>query len=715
MSSETPPSTTSTPPLEEQEQQILLATQTELSENPDENLDIPLPPIHAPEPDEPEVNLANDPPDGEVQENGSRFSPVSNSSLPAVEINNTNNDNGVEPKSPDPQLSDLSSLSEVEEIGRHRNIPLVDLEEGEIKSRPTRQRKTTHRRTRSWSSRSRSRSPVKSRSPGRRPVGHSSRSRSRDRRLDLPRYDVRYIINKKRGHKDSHRGGHPDRRRSFSPAYKSPIRKRGRRTRTRSRSRSRSRSFSRSRSRSRSPYRSRKREKKQTKKKATTKSTIGVSSTKAKKNKTINKSSRVSLATSKKKKRRRRSSSFSISSRSPSRERTTKKVNNKVKKKVGSVTQNQTKTLQTKKVTKQNAQKPDKPRKKRKNKSDLGNVRAAVTASPVVVEKEVFAAGDKIMVSVNFKRDKKTVSTLNALDENRALNDVSNKKPACVIDIMSSPYQVFEPSPVHETIDVYTDDEENVPKSPRLVGKKKASLEIVSTNEELTEKTSEQARKEKSPVSPHSPPRQQLLTTQPLTSSSNTALIPNSSHHKGPQTPPPVFETMDFSKGPQTPSDHMDSYDPCNPTESPDIDDQQLWDEAVNNLSAKANHSNGTLTLANVSSLQASTKESSVENSHSTRGQVSSTTDNQLTVSSSSIPFINESKNDEVSGSSKKNNNVSSVSALSTSDKSNGDFPMDMDMDSPCSPQGSDLSDLFEPPSSTPVKKTPRKGKDVCL
>ena len=36
-------------------------------------------------------------------------------------------------------------------------------------------------------------------------------------------------------------------------------------------------------------------------------------------------------------------------------------------------------------------------------------------------------------------------------------------------------------------------------------------------------------------------------------------------------------------------------------------------------------------------------------------------------------------------------------------DKDNSDYPVDMDMDSPFSPQSSEMSDIFEPPLDTPL------------
>ena len=75
-------------------------------------------------------------------------------------------------------------------------------------------------------------------------------------------------------------------------------------------------------------------------------------------------------------------------------------------------------------------------------------------SSSVVTGKEVFASGDKIMVSVNFKQTSaskkaskkaKVVANLPADSSSSAnVERAKAKKPALVIDIMSSPYQVIK-------------------------------------------------------------------------------------------------------------------------------------------------------------------------------------------------------------------------------------------------------------------------------
>ena len=119
---------------------------------------------------------------------------------------------------------------------------------------------------------------------------------------------------------------------------------------------------------------------------------------------------------------------------------------------------------------------------------DISSATAAAAAASssasasAVAGKEVYAAGNKILVSVNFKQS----STAGKKSSRRAkrgpsIDSVNNgedmspqhkpdssssaavdrakaKKPSLVIDIMSSPYQIFESSP-KETIDLFSDEE----------------------------------------------------------------------------------------------------------------------------------------------------------------------------------------------------------------------------------------------------------------
>lgn len=132
-----------------------------------------------------------------------------------------------------------------------------------------------------------------------------------------------------------------------------------------------------------------------------------------------------------------------------------------------------------------------KPKKGKKKTTIVANKRLDITAAAAaaaaassssasaVAGKEVYAAGNKILVSVNFKQAGRKSSSkakrgpssdggggLENLSpqhkpdssSSAAVERAKAKKPSLVIDIMSSPYQVFESSP-KETIDIFSDEE----------------------------------------------------------------------------------------------------------------------------------------------------------------------------------------------------------------------------------------------------------------
>ena len=147
--------------------------------------------------------------------------------------------------------------------------------------------------------------------------------------------------------------------------------------------------------------------------------------------------------------------------------------------------------------------------KKTKKKAVVGTKRFAVTSATAsaaasrnaIVDKEVYAAGNKILVSVNFKHTtaagKKSskakkgssivsgagignVSPQNKPDSSSsaAVERAKGKKPSLVIDIMSSPYQVFESSP-KETIDIFSEDENTGGNAPSTQKRKKEGMAAV--------------------------------------------------------------------------------------------------------------------------------------------------------------------------------------------------------------------------------------------
>jgi len=226
----------------------------------------------------------------------------------------------------------------------------------------------------------------------------------------------------------------------------------------------------------------------------------------------------------------------------------------------------------------------------------------------------------------------------------------------------------------------------------------------------------------------------------PSSSMSGQALIQQiqTLSHKGPCTPPPLntieSENFDLMRGPQTPNDEpLDSYDPCNPTESPDIGDDYM-SNSKNNMAINSGngiHNTGQTSLNGDRSLMAGTntwKNSNIETNKNINpfemlrgdinqnGDFSNSRNNTINSSSAnnhnsqkqqerdslmknaggSIPFLMEDRDGGVSSSKDKENH-------DRQDKDQIDFPVDMDMDSPFSPQSSEMSDIFEPPLDTPL------------
>merc|ERR1711983_279108 len=177
-------------------------------------------------------------------------------------------------------------------------------------------------------------------------------------------------------------------------------------------------------------------------------------------------------------------------------------------------------------------------KKSKKNKRNNRTVTAAnedndVLFNSSVANKEVYTSGDKIMVSVNFK---------NAANKSAA-EIAASTKPSLVIDVMSSPYQIIEPSP-EPVFDIFSDDE-----------KENNQSKVVNDNQEKGNDLEQQER----------------------TSGADLHIIEEISRDRGPCTPP--TENLDLAKGPQTPTEDPMDYDPCNPTESP-LDDSLEIDDA---------------------------------------------------------------------------------------------------------------------------------------
>lgn len=277
-----------------------------------------------------------------------------------------------------------------------------------------------------------------------------------------------------------------------------------------------------------------------------------------------------------------------------------------------------------------------------------------------VADKEVFTSGDKIMVSVNFKNS-----------ANKSAAEIAaTKKPTMVIDVMSSPYQVLEPSP-EPVFDVLSDEEKekDLPKKQPITQNTTNAPEVVfdvivknNANEDDDDYDDE--------------------------------IIQHIESHRGPCTPPiggvGDHQSLDLARGPQTPTDDpLESYDPCNPTESPDIDNGGNDDDILLNS----------------------------DSSSSSIGHFEDAGNSLLKTAASTIPFLIEDsliKRLEKNGTKDKHNESASMfnnNSSSANNDSNDLLPVDMDMDSPFSPKSSEGSDIFEPPSMfTALRSSTKKG-----
>ena len=359
------------------------------------------------------------------------------------------------------------------------------------------------------------------------------------KRSDLPRYDVRNVIERKKKVKGSkNKRGRSDSKDSRSPYSKSPRNrssgrsrsisprggsrnvskprkkkrnKKGNRGRSRSDSRSLSprsyRSYSRSRSRSRSPasHKRRKNKKLGRKDKPRSPSPRGrrVSPIRRRGRRSVSRSpsfddaprgfsgsrargrysrspvrGAVDISPSPKRKNRSFSSPRKSKKKSENYSGSTKKVSKSNKKKQKSfqddtlpnspteIQNSAKKSKSAKKINKNEKSKKGEKgigtkqsKKKRRDNSSLNEISVLNTHSSSVVEKEVYAAGDKIMVSVNFKS--KANNTKIPVDKPPKVGGEakSENKPTVVIDCLASPYEVIEPSP-KEIIDIYSDEDE---------------------------------------------------------------------------------------------------------------------------------------------------------------------------------------------------------------------------------------------------------------
>jgi hypothetical protein len=225
---------------------------------------------------------------------------------------------------------------------------------------------------------------------------------------------------------------------------------------------------------------------------------------------------------------------------------------------------------------------------------------------------------------------------------------------------MSSPYQVIENSP-QPIIDVLSEDDEA----------------------NCIEAALEAAEADKVVVAAMEP----MEDTAANNIDQQTEAVVST--HRGPCTPPPMSENLDLARGPQTPTENpMDSYDPCNPTESPgDLNNEPLL-RSGSSASSSSNKDEYSLLKSAANTIPFLMEDSLIQRLESGVGGGKS-------------------------GGVQNNNSSSLIEAVNSNGNNNdsNDLPVDMDMDSPFSPQSSELSDIFEPPSLTTPLTNKKMGK----
>lgn len=114
------------------------------------------------------------------------------------------------------------------------------------------------------------------------------------------------------------------------------------------------------------------------------------------------------------------------------------------------------KKQKNKAVTSNGGEKSKKKRRQQQAESSSSSFPAGGAASNVITEKEVFASGDKIMVSVNFRKN----SPPPVYNPPTAAEIAAKTKPSAILDLTADDvdYTVIEKSP-EQIIDVFSDDE----------------------------------------------------------------------------------------------------------------------------------------------------------------------------------------------------------------------------------------------------------------
>jgi len=277
-------------------------------------------------------------------------------------------------------------------------------------------------------------------------------------------------------------------------------------------------------------------------------------------------------------------------------------------------------------------------------------------------EKNVFTSGDKIMVSVNYP------SVAAAAVEKKV------QQPSVIIDILDedAPYKVIEQQ--RELVDIANSDNEDEATRVGLPEPEKTSLaeKLKLVTKTATAEVSEDSRPTEVVLGPKTPPNEPEAEHEEEDDHQQEQPKPEPTPVKGPMTPP-----------------EPDSYDPFEPTDSPDEENMApetppLQPETPPMVSESPPRRPPSPPTNNSIPFLSSP----------TNGTGPSTPEPPVITPYTRKPLYNSLPANVLSA---------TLPDMSRSLNTSSGSPVDMDLDSPFSPgSGSDLSDLFEPPTGTP-------------
>jgi len=399
-------------------------------------------------------------------------------------------------------------------------------------------------------------------------------------------------------------------------------------------------------------------------------------------------------------------------------------------------------------------------KKKRKDRQQTEVAKRGVVTDAIngnkqnVLNKEIYTSGEKIMISVNFRQEETAVATtvdapigqteyVEAVDPDTlppptytgpsAAEIAAGKTPSAVIDLEdpSGPV-VYEASP-KAFVDLVCNEGEDEKAACNVAGPSRPPKGPCTPPPEEEPKDEENATNLAFTRGPETPPDpnddEDESQNQDLKSGDHDAEAVPSTSTEDKSIGNEANAEEEVNGAPGTP----DSYDPCQPTQSPspphssgqaaaadtslsladkEVDDivENLWDEVVSTTGS-----------ANVSSTTSGQQEK--PESSSAESQPAAAAPSAINASSSSSLALFDSLMRAAQGAAATKSlqqaaSSSSLDKAATSEYSpvGGGGAADMDVvedddDSPTSPQGSDLSDLFEPPPTSSDALSRKKAK----